>query len=158
MPRPSGRLVQGARRAPARTSSIRALPRMIASPPCRRCVCLVGPVAVPRSIACPHDTWWRPSVSCADVPRGRWLLGGGGGGVVLLRWTPHIFARLWKSCYSNWRPWSVVIVCGHPKRGIQPESSARDTICCAVRDGERFPAASETIYNSEAVLKSCRGR
>ena len=49
-------------------------------------------------------------------------------GVVLLRWMPHIFARLWKRCDSNWRPWSVVIVCGHPKRAIQPDRRARDTV------------------------------
>ena len=44
-------------------------------------------------------------------------------GFVLLRWMPHIFARLWKSCDSNWRPWSVVMVCE-----IHPDSRARDTV------------------------------
>jgi len=49
-------------------------------------------------------------------------------GVVLLRWIPHIFVRLSKGCDSNWRPWSVVIVCGNPKGAIQPGSTARDTV------------------------------
>jgi len=49
-------------------------------------------------------------------------------GVILLRWMPHIFTRLWKSSDLNWRPWSVMIVCGHPNIAIQPESRARDTV------------------------------
>jgi len=49
-------------------------------------------------------------------------------GGVLVSCIPRSFARLWKSCDSNWRPWSVEIVCGQPKRDIQPESRARDTV------------------------------
>ena len=33
--------------------------------------------------------------------------------VVWDRWMPHILVREWKSCDSNCRPWSVVMVCGH---------------------------------------------
>jgi hypothetical protein len=29
---------------------------------------------------------------------------------------------------SNWRPWSVVMLCGRSKHDIQPESRARDTV------------------------------
>ena len=55
-------------------------------------------------------------------------LAAGWWGVVLQRWIPHIFAWLWKSWDSNWRPWSAVIVCGQPKWDIHPENRARDTV------------------------------
>jgi hypothetical protein len=41
---------------------------------------------------------------------------------------PHIFARDWKSCDSNCRPWSVVMVCGQPKQDVQQISRARATV------------------------------
>jgi hypothetical protein len=33
---------------------------------------------------------------------------------------PHSLAREWKSWDSDWRPWSIVMVCGQPKRDIHP--------------------------------------
>jgi hypothetical protein len=41
---------------------------------------------------------------------------------------PQSLARKCKSCDSNWRPWSVVMVCGQPKRNIQPVKRARTTV------------------------------
>jgi len=40
--------------------------------------------------------------------------------VALQRWMSHIFARLLKRFDSNYLPWSVVMICGQPKRVIQP--------------------------------------
>jgi hypothetical protein len=40
----------------------------------------------------------------------------------------HMLAREWKSCDLNCRPWSVVMVCGLPKRVIHPDSLARTTV------------------------------
>jgi hypothetical protein len=54
-----------------------------------------------------------------------------------------------KSWDSNWRPWSVVIVCGQPKRDIQPESGARDTVS-AVMSGIG-KASSQRVKRSTAV-------
>ena len=67
-------------------------------------------------------------------------------------------ARQWKSWDSNWRPWSVVIVCGQSKRDIQPESRARDTVCGDVWERKGFWPAGEVVHCSEAAFKSCRGR
>jgi hypothetical protein len=41
---------------------------------------------------------------------------------------PQSLAKELKSCDSNWRPWSVVMVCGQPKRDIQPVKRARATV------------------------------
>jgi hypothetical protein len=41
---------------------------------------------------------------------------------------PQILAREWKRWDSNWRPWSVVIVSGQPKRDIQLVKRARATV------------------------------
>ena len=49
-------LVYGAHRGPAGAHHRRALPRMNASPPCRRCVCRVGLVAGRRSTSPPRGT------------------------------------------------------------------------------------------------------
>jgi hypothetical protein len=38
--------------------------------------------------------------------------------VVRESWMPQSLAREWKSWDSNCRPWSVVMVCGQPKRDI----------------------------------------
>jgi hypothetical protein len=70
-------------------------------------------------------------------------------GVVLVRCIPHSFARLWKSCDSNWRPWLVVIVCGQPKRDMQPECRARDTVS-AVMSG-MGKASGQRVKRSRAV-------
>jgi hypothetical protein len=39
--------------------------------------------------------------------------------VVHKSWMPHSLARECKSWDSNWRPWSVVMVCGQPKQDIR---------------------------------------
>jgi hypothetical protein len=70
-------------------------------------------------------------------------------GVVLLRWIPHIFARLWKCWDLIWRPWSVVIVFGQPKRDIHPESRARDTVSAVMSEIGR--ASSQHVERSTAV-------
>ena len=70
-------------------------------------------------------------------------------GGLLLRWMPHILARLWKSWDSNWCPWSVVIVCGHPKRAIQPESRARDTVSAVM--SWLGKASGQRVESSTAV-------
>ena len=75
-------------------------------------------------------------------------LSAGWWGVVLLRWMLHIFSRLWESCDSNWRPWSVMIVYGHPKRAIQPESRARDTVSAVMWIGK---ASGQRVKRSTAV-------
>jgi len=62
---------------------------------------------------------------------------------------PHIFARLWNRCDSNCRPWFVVMVCGQPKRDIQPDRRARDTVS-AVMSGIG-KASGQHVKQSVAV-------
>jgi hypothetical protein len=62
---------------------------------------------------------------------------------------PQILARERNSCDSNWRPWSVVIVCGQPKRDIQPVMRARATVS-AVMSGIGI-ASGQRVNRSTAV-------
>ena len=71
-------------------------------------------------------------------------------GVILQRWIPHIFARLWKTD-SNWRPWLVMIVCGQPKRDIHPERRAHAAIS-AVMSGIG-KASGQRVKSSTAVIQ-----
>jgi len=76
------------------------------------------------------------SVRCSHSTK---PLAAGWWGVVLLRWMAHICARPWKNCDSNWRPWSVVIVFGHPKLAIEPESTRHSAVMSGMG---RLPASS----------------
>jgi hypothetical protein len=48
--------------------------------------------------------------------------------VVHESWMPQSLAREWKSWDSNWRPWSVITVCGRLKWDIQPVSRPLVTV------------------------------
>jgi len=72
-------------------------------------------------------------------------------GVILQGWMPHIFARLWRRCDLNWRPWSVGMVFGQSKRTIQPASRARDTVS-AVMSG-MGKASGQLVKRSIAVTQ-----
>jgi hypothetical protein len=48
------------------------------------------------------------------------------------RCIPHMLARAWKRWDSNCRSWSVVMVCGHPKRAIHPDSRARAAVSTVI--------------------------
>jgi hypothetical protein len=87
--------------------------------------------------------------------------------VVLESWVPHILAMERNSCDSNWRPWSVVIVCGQPKRDIQLAMRARATVSAVmsgigIASGQRVAQGTmaagldreETRVSS--VVASCR--
>jgi len=63
-------------------------------------------------------------------------------------WIPHSLATQWKTSESNWLPWSVVMVCGQPKRYIQPESRACDTVSAVMGWGK---AADQHVKRSTAV-------
>jgi hypothetical protein len=69
--------------------------------------------------------------------------------VVRDSWIPHMLAREWKSCDSNCRPWSVVKVCGHPKRVIHPDTKARDTVTAVISG--RGMSSGQRVMRSTAV-------
>ena len=83
-------------------------------------------------------------MSCADVPRGRWLLGGGG------RFA-EVETTLLRQAVEELRLEMASLVsrdfCGYPKRAIQPESRARDT---AVMSG-MGKASGQRVKRSTAV-------
>jgi hypothetical protein len=109
-----------------RARRTRAQLLMPTGPPWKRWGCRGEPGETPLSSFDP--TWhliaafsvrWKCSTS--SLALGWWT-------VVRESWMPHSLAREWKSWYSNWRPLSVVIVCGQPKWDIQPVSRARATV------------------------------
>ena len=64
-------------------------------------------------------------------------------------WMPHILVIERNSCDSNCQPWSVVIVCVHPKRDINPDTRARVTVS-AVMSG-RGMASGECVKRCTAL-------
>jgi len=120
--------------------AIDVLRLMIAVPPCRRCVCRVvveelGTLLV-RMV---HDC-----VQCAvQLLReaiGGWLVGA------------HPVEVFWKSWDSNWRHWSVVMVCGQPKRDVRPENMPHDTVSAPTLG--RGKACGQRLKRFTAVLNS----
>ena len=153
---PLKQLVPGAQRGLAGARHRQALLQMTSGSPCRWCVCRAGLVAGPRSNALPHSTWWWPSGCGAAVPRGHCLQGGGGHPAEFdtaeLR---QVVEQLWlelSSLFSHDGLWTTKA--WYPVR----EQGTWHCLCCDVRDREGFWPARETVYSSEAVLKSCRGR
>jgi hypothetical protein len=67
---------------------------------------------------------------------------------------PRSLSKAWKSCDSNCRPWSVVMVCGQPKRDIQPVRRACATVS-AVISGMGM-ASGQRVKRSTAVRQCGR--
>ena len=81
------------------------------------------------------STWHLTATLSVLCSRSTRLWTEGWWGIVLQRWIPHSFARLWENCYSKWRP--SVVVCGQPKQDIQPLSWARDTVSAVISGREK---------------------
>ena len=80
---------------------------------------------MPRSTTCLRDTRWRDSVSCADIPRDRWLRGSVGLPAELDTTHP---CQAVEELRHEILCMTAVIFCGHPKRAMQPQSMACDTV------------------------------